>query len=191
LLFWGSDIYRGKIVSCGCHKREINKERMTTHNMSRTRFYKIWESMIGRCYRKSHTSYKDYGAKGVKVCDRWHSFDNFYNDMYESFVMHSSIFGEDNTSLDRIENNKRYEPSNCRWTTWKKQFRNRTTNKYFIAINPKGDKFIHNVIKDFAKEHNLTKSLISHCLRGVQKSHKGWTFRYATDEEVEKYKSGR
>lgn len=191
LLFWGSDIYRGKTVGCGCHKSELNRNRMTIHNMSKTTFYKRWKSMLERCYTKSSTAYDNYGAKGIEVCTRWHEFDNFYKDMYEEFIMHIEKHGEDDTSLDRIDSSGHYEMSNCRWATWSIQFRNRSTNRYFIGISPNGEEFIHNVIKDFADEHNLTSNLISTCLNGGQKTHKGWIFRYATEDEIDTLKSGR
>lgn len=189
LLFWGSDIYRGKTVGCGCYKRDVNRKRLTKHNLSRTPIYKRWKSMMERCYTKGHSTYKDYGAKGIKVCERWHTFENFYEDMYESFKEACLKYGEENVSLDRINPVGDYEPSNCRWTNWETQYRNRTTNKYFVATSPDGDTYIHNVIKDFAIEHNLSRSGISACLRGVQKTHKGWTFRYATEEEIESFLS--
>ena len=82
-----------------------------THGMSRTRVYRIWSDMRSRCEIPSSTSYYAYGAKGIRVCDRWKSFENFYADM-----------GDDNgLSLDRIDPTKNYAPDNCRWVDMKTQ----------------------------------------------------------------------
>lgn len=76
--------------------------------------------------------YKNYGARGIKVCERWLEFQNFYDDMYESYLKHVEEFGEKNTSLDRIDVNGNYEPSNCRWATLEEQNNNRTNNRFII-----------------------------------------------------------
>lgn len=112
----------GKIRSCGCY----HIDKITTHGMTKTRLYSIWQSMKQRCFDVTHKSYKYYGAKGVVVCDRWkNSFIDFRDDMYESYLDHVNKFGEKDTSLDRIDPCGNYEPSNCRWVTWKEQQANK------------------------------------------------------------------
>lgn len=90
----------------------------TTHGKTNTRVYKTWESMLARCYNKNNNRYKNYGAKGVTVCERWFKFANFYRDM-----------GDDNgLTLDRKHNNQGYSKANCRWANMKEQQNNRTNN---------------------------------------------------------------
>lgn len=89
--------------------------------MSRSSEYHIWQHMKTRCYKEDSISYKNYGARGITVCDRWlQSFENFYADMGER---------PEGTSLDRIDNEGNYEPSNCRWTTSKIQANNKRGNR--------------------------------------------------------------
>lgn len=86
------------------------------HGMSGTKTYRCWYNMIQRCQNPKSDSYRKYGAKGISVCDRWLSFENFYSDMGDQPA------GE---TLDRIDSAVGYEPSNCRWATYKTQNRNR------------------------------------------------------------------
>lgn len=79
----------------------------------------IYYGMHARCYDKSHSSYRNYGARGIKVCERWHKMSNFVEDMGER---------PEGTSLDRIDTNGNYEPSNCRWATYQEQARNTRAN---------------------------------------------------------------
>ena len=117
-------IINGHTKSCGCYAREKSASMKKTHGMSETRFYKIWVGMRQRCYNEKDTGYKYYGGRGITVCDRWKKFENFYDDMYESYLKHVEEHGEENTSIDRIDNNGNYESSNCRWTNQTKQLIN-------------------------------------------------------------------
>ncbi len=123
----------GNTRSCGCLASEFiikqNKNRKT-HGMTNTRFFRIWVYMKKRCLNPGDSNYSAYGGRGITVCDRWLKFKNFMEDMYESYLKHIKEFGEKNTSLDRIDVNGNYEPSNCEWTTIKRQNRNtRATSK--------------------------------------------------------------
>ena len=115
--------------SCGCLIKEIMKEKQTIHGMSGTRFYKEWDGMIQRTTNQNNDSYIQYGARGIRVCDRWrYSFENFKNDMYDSYLDHSMKYGETDTTIERINVNGNYEPLNCKWITKAEQNRNMTTN---------------------------------------------------------------
>lgn len=95
---------------------------------NKNRTYQTWLSMIYRCYNVDHASYPNYGGRGIKVCDRWkNSFENFIADKGER---------PEGYSLDRIDNDGNYEPSNCRWSTRLEQANNKRNNR-FIEINGK------------------------------------------------------
>lgn len=97
-----------------------------THGMTNSPEYHTWESMLARCYHKSHSSHKHYAAKGIIVCERWRtSFDNFYADMGRKPLGYS---------LDRIDNYGNYEPGNCRWATSSQQQRNKSST-IFLTYN--------------------------------------------------------
>jgi len=84
--------------------------------------------MKGRCLIKSHTSFPFYGALGISVCERWLKFENFYEDMHESYLTHVAEYGEKKTTLDR-KLGKNYSKSNCSWKTMKEQCRNTKRNR--------------------------------------------------------------
>lgn len=128
-LVLGEKLRYGGTKSCGCLVRDTTIARSTTHGLSNTRFWQKWRSMRQRCLDKNSAAYYKYGAKGVTVCERWLNFDNFKADLFESYSKHVSVFGEKETTLDRIDPLKNYSPENCRWATNKQQGRNRTNNK--------------------------------------------------------------
>lgn len=117
--------------SCGCLVSELGKSN-AKHGMSNTRFYHIWQGMIQRCYNENSVNYSNYGAKGVTVCEAWRQdFQNFYNDMYESYLEYSKIHGEENTTLDRKDPFGNYEPSNCQWLDHSGQNSNKKDTEFF------------------------------------------------------------
>lgn len=112
----------GSAKSCGCLKRGAK----TTHGLIRTPEYKSWQSMKSRCNNENDPSYKHYGGRGIKVCDRWmKSFENFLSDIGRKPTS--------NHSLDRIDFNRDYEPSNCRWATDFEQNNNKRANKKILV----------------------------------------------------------
>ncbi len=132
-------ISAGLIVSCGCRQKEIQKYGSITHGKSYTRIYNIWCVMKTRCYCKKYREYKNYGGKGVIICEEWlNSFEAFYN-----WAMSHGY--TDKLSIDRIDNNGNYEPSNCRWADRKTQSRNISRN---INITHNGETHI---LKDWAE----------------------------------------
>jgi len=120
-----SAVKNGSVKSCGCYSAKINSDRMKTqartHGKTLTSEYYSWMSMKKRCLNSNHKSYKDYGGRGIWICERWeNSFENFFEDM--------GLRPDKNYSLDRINNNLGYFKENCKWSTKKEQSRNVRAN---------------------------------------------------------------
>jgi len=104
---------RGDIKSCGCYSKEVFRKNTTTHGMRRTRFYCIWCGMKNRGLGGKNKNYnKNYNKKNITICNRWLKFENFRDDMYEDYLKHVKECGEKQTTIDRIDNDGDYEPSN-------------------------------------------------------------------------------
>lgn len=120
-LIAGRAIRRGKTVSCGCRMREIAYEN-ATHGQAKagqpTAEYGVWRNMVGRCYGSRDKDYRYYGSRGITVCPEW-------RESFEAFFTHVGKRPSAKHSIDRIDNDKGYEPGNVRWATRVQQMRNR------------------------------------------------------------------
>lgn len=117
----GSQVKCGYVSSCGCGIREAARQPRK-HGATHTALYRRWRAMLSRTGNKRNAEYRNYGGRGVAVCDRWLQFDNFASDMGPTF--------DERLELDRIDVDGDYEPANCRWATRKLQQRNKRTNHY-------------------------------------------------------------
>ncbi len=114
---------KGDAKSCGCLHAEKSAERcrkrLTTHGQRSTPLYAVWRGMIDRCENPKNNRYKYYGARGIKVCERWHKFENFFADMGPRPIR------DDRMTLERLDGDKDYEPGNVVWATYKVQNNNK------------------------------------------------------------------
>lgn len=134
LLAVRSDLKRGHKKSCGCLQRENGKSLsnyITKHGMHGTRFYNIWKGMHERCMDHNNPL---YGGRGITFDFFWLDFENFYKDMYPSYIEHCQIYGEADTTLDRKDVNGMYSKYNCRWATREEQASN-TRQTQFVEYN--------------------------------------------------------
>lgn len=117
----GYDLVRGHTRSCGCLLREFSSQLTATHRQTETAEYRSWCKLKERCSRTSGSDFKDYGARGIKVCNAWaNSFETFLADMGPK--------PGPGYSIERKENDGNYEPNNCIWATKKAQARNRRSS---------------------------------------------------------------
>ena len=155
----GKLLRTGHTRSCGCLQKEIARKNKTTHGMAakgrgKGTAYYSWLAMRQRCEQPNHSEYRYYGARGIKVCPEWSNYQTFVKDMGERPSAKHSI--------ERIDNDKGYEPSNCRWATATEQSYNRRST---ILIEYKGE--VKNAL-EWSKETGFSPSLI------VQRHRNGW-----------------
>lgn len=148
----------GKIKSCGCKTNEILSIARTKHGGTNLNgplryTYVAWLSMIQRCFYEKHKSYSVYGGAGIKVCDRWRSFETFLSDMGVR---------PKNKTIGRIDHKQSYEPSNCQWETLKEQANNKKNN---VFIDHNGKRL---TVSQWADKTGIARDTLSFRLK------KGW-----------------
>jgi hypothetical protein len=133
-------------------------DRATIHGLSRTKEYKAWQKMKDRCFNENNSHYEGYGGRGITVCSRWMDFENFYKDMGEC---------PEGCSIDRIDNDSSYMPSNCRWATTSQQMNNTRRN---VVIQFNGESL---TVAQWENRLGINKGTAYHRLR------RGWSIERA------------
>ena len=141
----------------------MNRKHGHTSRTHRPAVYMVWSAMLARCSNQNHPSYKDYGGRGISVCDRWKSFEAFMADMGHPAA------GE---TLERIDNNGNYESSNCQWTSRKAQARNRRSNHIVVLC---GEPM---TLADAVDRSNVKYNTVLYRLR------RGWSIEDAISREI-------
>lgn len=156
-----SQLAKGDKVSCGCKQNKI-------HGLTYTRLHTIWDSMKKRCFDSNRREYKWYGGKGITVCDEWkNSFISFYE------WATTNGYRED-LSIDRIDHNGNYEPSNCRWVDSKAQSHNKSNN-HWITYQGKTK-----LVSEWAKDYGMDTGTLCWRLKN------GWDLGKALETPVQK-----
>lgn len=155
----GCNIQKGDQKSCGCYRKKATSKRFKTHGDSETRFWRIWHQIKSRTLNESNPRYKDYGARGINVSERWLDYNNFKADMYEQYLAHVKVYGSISTTIDRIDNDGNYEIGNCKWATRAEQNRNKRNNHY---LEYKGKQYC---LAELARRLGINRSTLSGRLR--------------------------
>lgn len=148
-------IKSGTTKSCGC----LRRTKFRQHGLSQTPEYMVWAGMKARCLNPRHSAYKRYGGRGITVCDRWMSLENFYADMGpRPSAQHT---------LERIDNDKGYSPDNCRWASRSEQSNNRSSCHLVTAFGKT------QTIAQWASECGVAEKLLR------DRIERGWDFHRA------------
>ena len=165
----------GNTKSCGCFQQEQRIAVNTTHNGTYSKLYTIWCGMKARCYNPKCERYKNYGARGITICDEWlHDFNAFRAWAINNGYIKDSKSGE--YTIDRIDINGNYEPNNCRFTNLKEQMNNTTRNR-FIEYNGE--------IKTIAQWSDST-GINQSCL--LRRLNSGWSIKKVLTTPIKKNK---
>jgi hypothetical protein len=151
----------GDTSSCGCFRKEVMSTQYNglKHGMSKMRFYDTWKQMLQRCTNTNNANYRSYGGRGITVCDKWQTFEGFWEDMQDSY--------SDNLTIDRIDVNGNYEPDNCRWATRKTQRNNTRFNRFLTFYG------LTLTLKQFSEKYGMSSKALDYRLK------KGWDIEKA------------
>ena len=153
-----NNVKNGGTKSCGCIKKEQDLKNLNSvkHGMTETKIYRTWAAMKRRCLNKNNARYKDYGGRGIKVCEEWLEFENFFGDMGDK---------PKGKSLDRIDNNGNYCKENCRWADIFTQMNN-TRRNHLLTYERKTQ-----TIAQWSEELGINSMII------LYRINKGWSIK--------------
>ena len=153
-------VINGETKSCGCYQG-WNLKKYTKHGYAKHPLYTVYKNMMSRCYDPKNDNYKNYGARGIQVCEEWrNNIDSFFNWAETNGY-------EKNLTIDRINNSKGYYPENCKWSTPREQANNRRTNHYETYKNEK------HTIAEWSRILDIDPDLL------YSRLSKGWSFERA------------
>lgn len=175
------NVRNSSVVSCGCFSRESSAARKTTHGLSKEPIFGSYQAMMVRCYDSKHPTYKRYGKRGISVCKEWRNPDKGLANFVEwNERLPLNKRWRPGLTLDRIDNNGNYDPSNCRWATRRKQQWNREVTK---KVNYKGKLTpFPQVYAILARKNEIPEGLSLHT--SMARLNRGWTARRALTTPV-------
>ena len=165
-IVYGYSLTRGATKSCGCLLKETTITKNTTHGKRHMRIYRIWASIHERCNYPAHKYYKNYGGRGIRVCAEWDDFFMFYE-----WALANGY--QEGLTIDRIDTNGNYEPSNCRWVTMKVQNNNRRNNH---LVTYKGQT---KTLSEWAEEFQINRYTL------YKRIQAGWSVEKALETPVQ------
>jgi len=155
-----NSLRQGLSKSCGCLHKELSRTRATKHGYRNTRLYRIWSGMRQRCENPKCEAYKFYGGRGISVCNEWNSI--------HAFIKWAKTHGyKKELTIERIDNNGNYEPSNCTWIPMAEQAHNRRSS-HIITYKGRSQ-----ILTDWAKEYRIGRRTLFYRLKA------GWSIRNA------------
>lgn len=146
---------QGRTMSCGCLVQESRRLCHLRHGMSKTKAYNVWSAIKQRCCNPNYKHFANYGGRGISLAPEWHDFAVFLRDMGER--------PSDKHSIERIDNDRGYEPGNCRWATRAEQARNTRRN---VIVNHNGERL---VAMDLATKLGISRKSV------VKRVKAGWS----------------
>lgn len=166
----GYDLRSGGTKSCGCYRRDAMVKASTHHGMSDTRLYRIWCDIKNRCYSSKVPNYSNYGGRGIRVCDDWMDPSKFFEWAKQSGY-------SDDLTIERIDIDGDYTPSNCKWITLSEQQFNKTTSR-IIEINGESK-----CLREWCVVYDMPYKTVHHRINNL-----GWEPLVALTTPVRKHK---
>ena len=167
----GNDLTSGNTQSCGCYHNEIVTmlgKNGATHKMSKTRPYRIWVGMIQRCNNAEDVHFVAYGGRGITICDKWLTFQGFWEDMGPTY--------QNGLSIDRINNDGDYCKDNCRWADGVTQCNNRRGNVVFVVDGRR------DTLKNLCRFYDKSYSAVHARIR------RGWNIEQALTAQCKEFR---